>query len=362
MKILTLPLYPPTHPSSRNRIYNYVEALQKRQEFDFTVVPAVSQEEYNRYYNSPRFLDRYHYHRLERKSRRQAGKLAAEHDVLWLQKSFSLIYWRGMLHPFLKSGKPLIFDIDDAVFLCPPARAPWYLRWAEQKNQIDSIIQNATVVLAGNQRLAEYVGDLGGRPVQLPTPVNTDKFQPGNLGNKEKLTLGWIGSPATHSCLNTLSEIWPQLAGRHHRLEILIVSSTTEGINMDKFHPIPVRFEKWTPENEAPLVRQMDIGLMPLEETEFQRYKCAFKALQYMATGIPVVSSPVGTAADVVGHEEQGLWARSPNEWIEALSRLIESEKLRKSLGQAGRKKAEEKYSFKICLEKITTVFQEFLS
>ncbi|MEJ7712383.1 MAG: hypothetical protein WKF84_21640 [Pyrinomonadaceae bacterium] len=53
------------------------------------------------------------------------------------------------------------------------------------------------------------------------------------------------------------------------------------------------RYVPWSPANEVDLVREMDVGLMPLADTEWERGKCAFKMLSYMAVGRPVVVSPV---------------------------------------------------------------------
>ena len=81
-----------------------------------------------------------------------------------------------------------------------------------------------------------------------------------------------------------------------------------------------VRFLSWSPELEADAVRQMHVGLMPLPDDIWTRGKCSFKMLQYMATGIPVVVSPVGMNADLLAAASPGLAARKDDDWYEALT------------------------------------------
>jgi glycosyltransferase involved in cell wall biosynthesis len=48
----------------------------------------------------------------------------------------------------------------------------------------------------------------------------------------------------------------------------------------------------------------------PLADSEWARGKRSYKALQYMAAGIPVVADDVGVSAKVIGHGEQSSWQR----------------------------------------------------
>jgi len=359
VKLLALPLYPEHHPSSRFRVYSYLPFLRQAG-IEVEVIPAVSLESYRAYYNSPRFFDRLRYHGHEIRNRLEASRRAKAFDVLWVQKAFSLIYWRWWPRWFRKAGVPIVYDIDDAVFLEPPARSPVYLRWFEQRDQIERIVQDADVVLAGNRFLAGYVEEQGGRPVMLPTGVDVEQFYPKPESQREKIVIGWSGSRGTHRCLNSIRSLWCSLAERFPgRLEILVVSGERAGIDFEAFSPLPVCFECWSPEREADLIQEMDVGLMPLEDNAFQRYKCGFKAIQYMACGLPVISSPVGVSSEIVEHERTGYCAATIEEWLEGLTKLIESRDLRVAFGAAGREKVERLYSLTVCAPKLIEVFRE---
>jgi glycosyltransferase involved in cell wall biosynthesis len=87
----------------------------------------------------------------------------------------------------------------------------------------------------------------------------------------------------------------------------------------------------------------MDIGLMPLDDTPWSRGKCAYKALQYMASGIPPVADDVGVVADTVGGA--GYAVTGPGQWLEALGALADDPGLRARMGEAGRLRVEEEFS-----------------
>jgi glycosyltransferase involved in cell wall biosynthesis len=104
----------------------------------------------------------------------------------------------------------------------------------------------------------------------------------------------------------------------------------------------------WTEDSEVSLIQSMDIGLMPLPETPWTRGKCAYKLIQYMACGLPVVASPVGVNCEVVEHGVNGFLAATNEEWRSAVETLMSDADLRRRMGNAGRKKVEESYSLQV--------------
>jgi glycosyltransferase involved in cell wall biosynthesis len=92
-------------------------------------------------------------------------------------------------------------------------------------------------------------------------------------------------------------------------------------------------------------LRTIDIGIMPMPENDWTRGKCAFKAIQYMALGIPTVSSPVGMASELIEHGRNGLQACTSEEWFESLNLLVVRPELRRQFAEAGRKTVEARYS-----------------
>ncbi|MGZ9928063.1 glycosyltransferase, partial [Escherichia coli] len=61
------------------------------------------------------------------------------------------------------------------------------------------------------------------------------------------------------------------------------------------------------------------MGLMPLPETEWALGKCGFKAIQYMALGIPAVVSGIGANKVIVPNGQAGYLCTTQDDWYTAL-------------------------------------------
>ncbi|MDH5398960.1 MAG: glycosyltransferase family 4 protein, partial [Cyclobacteriaceae bacterium] len=106
-----------------------------------------------------------------------------------------------------------------------------------------------------------------------------------------------------------------------------------------------LRFVPWNKETEVRDLMQIDVGLMPLTDDPWSRGKCGFKALQYMALGIPCLASPVGVNEQIIDHGVNGYLCGNENDWKKHIVSLLKDENLRKRLGQKGREKVIEDYS-----------------
>ena len=104
----------------------------------------------------------------------------------------------------------------------------------------------------------------------------------------------------------------------------------------------------WSEATEAASISSLDIGIMPLVDEPFERGKCGYKLIQYMACGLPVVASPVGVNRQIVEHGVNGFLAETPAQWEEALRTLLGDAALRQRMGQAGRRQVEEKYCLQV--------------
>ncbi len=133
------------------------------------------------------------------------------------------------------------------------------------------------------------------------------------------------------------------------RLEVLLVGADPKASRISSARIVP-----WTLQSEVEILRQFDIGIMPLPaDDKWAASKAGYKLLQYMATAIPCVASPVGANQELVQHGVNGYLAGSDAEWESALARLIESKQLRLQMGRAGRKLAEESYSHQVAALKL---------
>jgi glycosyltransferase involved in cell wall biosynthesis len=210
-------------------------------------------------------------------------------------------------------------------------------------------------VTAGNAGLAAYASRFNSSVALLPSVVDTDKFRPADPSlaahSGKPFTVGWIGSPSTPPYLQPLVEPLQQLA-REQPVRLVVVSGPAPAIAGAEVIEQP-----WSLEQEVPLILQFYVGVMPLPDTPWTRGKCAYKLIQCMACGIPVLASPVGANVDAVP-PVCGLLADSSQQWLSAFRKLAADPALRERLGAAARQWVEQHYSLRSALPVLTGVIQ----
>ncbi|MDD5449070.1 MAG: glycosyltransferase [Candidatus Omnitrophica bacterium] len=252
-------------------------------------------------------------------------------------------------------GKKIIFDFDDAIYLPNVSRANSVIKVLKNQNKVKKIIRLSSVVIAGNSHLKKYASNYNRNVVVIPTAIDTEKYsaikkiQPQN----EPLCIGWSGSYTTVQHLLMLKEVLRKIYNRY-KISIKIIGSAPNF----KMGDIPLTVAEWSMETELEELVGLDIGFMPLPDDEWGRGKCGLKALQYMALGIPAVCSPVGVNQEIIEDGINGFFASSEAEWVEKISRLIENPELRRSIGCAGKKTVEERYSVKANFPKFFNAIQ----
>jgi glycosyltransferase involved in cell wall biosynthesis len=249
---------------------------------------------------------------------------------------------------------PFLYDCDDAFFLKYRAGR---LRLLEPLlgAKADRLMAAAVAVTAGNAGLAAHARRFNSNVAVLPSVVDTDQFRPAAPPPAERsggpFTVGWIGSPSTAPYLQLLVEPLQELA-RERPVRLLVVGGSAPTIAGVDVIELP-----WSLEQEVPLIQQIHVGVMPLPDTPWTRGKCAYKLIQCMACGIPVVASRVGANVEAVP-SECGLLAHSSAEWLAAFRRLAADAELRQRMGTAARYWVEEHYSLRSALLVLTDVIQ----
>lgn len=235
-------------------------------------------------------------------------------------------------------ARRLAFDFDDAIDRPPPSRTPDPRIVAHYRARFRRMIDAADLCICGNRTLAAMVGE---RPhVVVPTAVDTDRFRPGAVAPPAGPSVGWVGHSDNLRYLEALTEPLKALADAHRGFELVVVADRPPVLP-----GVPVTFRRWSLDRELEDFGGFAVGLMPLADDEWTRSKCAFKALQYMALGIPTVLSPVGANAEAVEHGRDGLHASDPREWFTSIDGLLRHPERAAALGRSGRARVEERYS-----------------
>lgn len=280
--------------------------------------------------------------RLSARLHQPAGTRAAEAAV-WIQRQVDMLPTMHLERLAARRGRTVL-DVDDAVWLdARPAAGGHPLAILKGSAwKMRRLAPLADHVLAGNEVLAEWLGQRNASLTIVPSLVEHRDHVVRVHDDEGPLVLGWIGSPTTERHLHGLQPVLARLAraGVDRQLELMVVGGTAPQVPGMACHSI-----RWSEATEREALQRMDIGLMPLADNAWTRGKCAYKALQYMAAGIPVVADDVGISATAVGDRQAGLIVRSPEQWLEALHALADSRSLRERLGAEGRRRVAERFS-----------------
>lgn len=351
MRLLLLSRYGRLGASSRLRSYQYLPYLEAKG-MEITLAPLLGDDYVTGLYRGlipwasvvKSYWTRWHWLRR-----------AADFDGVWVENE--LLPWvpAGLELGGFPSGMPLIADYDDAVFHRYD-RHRWSIVRTVLGRKIDAVMQRADLVIAGNDYLADRARQAGAQRVEiLPTVVDTERYQTRPSPESPVITIGWMGSPATAHYLHRLAPVLRTLFATRNIRWVAV------GANPAQLETLPFTVWQWTEASEVADIQQFDIGIMPLPDEPFERGKCGYKLIQYMACGKPVVASPVGVNSVIVRHGVEGFMASSTEQWIESLQTLVDDAALRQQMGQAGRARVEAEYALQVTAPKLEFLLRSLM-
>jgi glycosyltransferase involved in cell wall biosynthesis len=274
-------------------------------------------------------------------------------SLLWVEKEV-LPWLPGWLERLLLGrGLPLIVDYDDATFHRYDQHASGIIRHA-LGGKVARVMAGAEAVIAGNEYIAAYAQQAGARRIVVqPTPIDPLRYPIRTGGPPPVFRVVWIGSPMTSGYLDILRRPLQRLS-REDPLEILLIGAARSALD-----GLPVRRCEWSEAGEGAAIAQGSVGVMPLPDGPWERGKCGYKLIQYMACGLPVVASPVGGNAQLVEPDRNGLLATTPDDWYSALSLLRREPARGSQMGLAGRGKVQEGYSTQTAVARLADLFAD---
>lgn len=237
-------------------------------------------------------------------------------------------------------GKQVVYDFDDAIWLPNTSDNNKIVAGVKWHGKVRSICKWASLVSCGNDYLADFARPFNNNVVVNPTTIDTDKLHNRVKDQRtDKVVVGWTG---THSTIAYLNELVPVLQELEQELdfEFRVISNREPEIKLKS-----LKYIQWNKATEIEDLLSFNFGVMPLVDDKWAKGKCGFKALQYMALGMPAVVSPVGVNTKIVDDRINGYLCITPEDWKKALSELIMDENQRASMGIAARKKIVDHYS-----------------
>ena len=322
MKVLFL-TSGPTVPSTRFRILQFVPLLEAEGH------ECVVAHSWPDKYEQSKWLG----FRLSQRARRWKRQLdlvrakRGRFDVVVVERELFNDATFDLELEFRRLAPRLVLDIDDGVFL----------KWPEK---IARVAGSADCVIAGSDLLADALRQYSPSVAIVPTCVDLRRYAVKEHVQASEQVIGWTGTSSNLASLGLIEGALQELTNQTPFVLSMIADDLTRLIP-----GVHGRFELWTKEREAAALLEFDVGIMPLPDDDWSRFKCGFKLIQYMAAGLPTVASPVGVNPQIVVPGVTGELAETKAEWVAAMAGLLGDVERRRQMGAAGRQRVEERYS-----------------
>lgn len=330
--------------SSRLRVWLVAEKLKERYGWDYSVIHSIQHSIFS-------FSNRRIYNLRNVFSEIRDAK----YNILFIHKS--LFPWDVVLlilaARFLWQ-KRLVYDLDDA-------------EWEHSYIKTLLFVKSAHRVFCGSHLIKDWVQKHTPRAEFLPTAVDADLYKSFSVRHEERAgltTIGWVGVGRGHFLDGHFAMIAPaldELAKKRFQFRFVVIGSQNhqplkEYFQKAAYEVVFVDELDWAESASVPRAIQQyhfDVGVMPVSDTPFNRRKCALKAIEYMACGVPTVASRVGEAVHLIEDGVNGYLADASEEWVRALGALLSDPALRGKMGKKAQQTIADRYSYRKILPEI---------
>lgn len=345
MSILFIVPYPVGKAASqRFRFEQYFEEMDARG-MEYRVIPFLTEDVWNILYLPGKF---------PRKSAAIIAGLWKRFRLLFQLRKYNIIFIHREATPigppffeYIASRwfkKKIIYDFDDAIWIPNYSEANSHFSFLKGYSNVKHICKWSWKISCGNNYLCEYARLFNSEAeiVFNPTTIDTENLhnQVKNQSSKQFI-IGWTGS---HSTVRYISELIPVLQKLEQEFEFqfMVISDIPPEIELKS-----LVFRKWNKNSEILDLLTFNVGVMPLLDDKWANGKCGFKALQYMALGIPALVSPVGVNTQIVDNGVNGFVCNSADDWEKAIRLLLSNRVELERISANTRKKIEQSFSVK---------------
>lgn len=267
-------------------------------------------------------------------------------DLLFNQKCLVNL---TLAKKLMAASRRVLFDFDDAIYTRPGKSFSRFTQF-KVRRRFHFWLRHADVVTTPNEFLARYARRHGAAVEIVPMALDLETWRPAPDKSTGEITLGWAGAPVNVHLLEGLDAVLTALLAKFPQAKLAVFSGQKPRLSC------PFEYHPFRPGGEPEFVRSLDIGLLPLLDEEYSHGKSPIKALQYLASGIPVVGNVVGATAEVL-NKSNSLGVHSEEDWTVALESLIRNPDLAKNLGRSGRRQVEKTNSFSDVAARLLKIF-----
>jgi L-malate glycosyltransferase len=278
-----------------------------------------------------------------------------EYDAVLVNREATLIGPAIVERWVTRRGKPLIYLLDDPLYIPYRSPANGWLSYLKFFGKVKTLCRSSAVVLANSPSHFAFARRYNPNVWQIPSLVDGELYtgwKPRTHVARERVSIGWSGSPSTIANLQVVRRPLQALSARSD-VELVMIGAPDFGLP-----EVPHTRVQWRAETEVEDLRRLDVGLVPVPLTRWTPHKFYLKLIQYMALGIPPVATPLGSNATVITDGETGFLARDDAEWQRTVGRLVGDAELREQIGRRAAAVAHERFTLQSNAEKIVAAFR----
>ncbi|MBF9223812.1 glycosyltransferase family 4 protein [Hymenobacter ruricola] len=334
---------PDRSPSQRFRFEQYIDYLRENG-FDSDYSYLISAEDDKVLYSPGNYFGKLKIF-LKSAAKRLGNVLdLGKYDIVFIQREAFMIGTTLFEKLFAKSKAKVVFDFDDSIWRNQgeAVGANTKLLFLKNPDKTKDIIAASDLIFAGNEYLANYSRQFNKNVVIVPTTIDTTEYERAKLPpHPGRVCVGWSGSFTTIEHFETAIPALRKLKAKYgDKVYFKVI-----GDGSYRNEELGIVGLPWRKNTEIEDLSEIDVGIMPLPDTEWAKGKCGLKGLQYMALEIATLMSPVGVNSTIIQDGVNGYLANQPDEWVDKISRLIDNEALRLEMGRAGRQTVVDQYS-----------------
>ena len=272
-------------------------------------------------------------------------KKAQQVDLVFNQKC---LFKTSVARKLIAKSQRTIFDFDDAIYTRPGKPHSWATSY-RVKRRLHLWLKCANVVTTSNHFLAGYARKYSDSVKVIPMALDTDIWKPRNRIHRDEIIMGWAGAPVNVPLIEKLGPVLAHLLKKYPFLKLAIFSGRKPRLSC------PFEYHPFIPGGEPEFVKNLDIGLLPLDDEEYTRGKSPIKAMQYLACGIPVVGNVIGATCEIL-NDRNSIAVSNEKEWFYALEKLMINRDLATSMGRIGHNLIEKNHNLITVAENLFNV------
>lgn len=292
------------------------------------------------------------------------GLLKRVKDIFALKK-YDLVYIHMYVTPiggsffektYRRFSKKIVYDLEDNRFLGADKETKGIAQRLRGTEKTEFLVKTSDHVITSSPVLNDICLRVNEKKkcTYISSSIDTDRFTPANsYNNDDKITIGWTGTFSTRPYLDLLRPIFEKLKKQRNFKLIVIGNFEYDFPGMD------LEVIQWSAEKEVADLQKIDIGVYPLPINDWVMGKSGLKAIQYMAFGLPCVATDISTVQQFIANGENGFLVKTDDEWVEALTKLIDSPLLRKEVGENARQTVLEKFSKNVIKKQYLSILDE---